>query len=111
MSASVSASELTASLTIAPASGGCLEGCNRAAPAPPCPLCSGTRSHVLRRISVLHSRAGGTYRLRRCRDCALVYLTPRLEDATLATLYGEEFYFPEDSAFSGIADGVKDLIQ
>jgi SAM-dependent methyltransferase len=66
---------------------------------------------VLQRIRVSHPVAGGTYRLRRCRDCELVYLTPRLADATLAELYGEEFYFPEDSAFSGIADGVKELIQ
>ena len=82
-----------------------------ATPAPPCPLCSGTRSLVLQRISVSHPRVGGTYRLRRCRDCDLVYLTPRLGDATLATLYGEEFYFPKDSAFSGIATGVHELIQ
>jgi len=81
------------------------------APAPPCPLCSGTSSHVLRRLTVSHPRVAGTYRLRRCRDCDLVYLTPRLEDTTLAMLYGEEFYFPEDSAFSGIAERVKELIQ
>ena len=80
-------------------------------PAPPCPLCSGTRSHVLQRFTVSHALAGGTYRLRRCRDCDLVYLTPRLGDAALATLYGEEFYFPEESAFSAIADGIKELIQ
>jgi len=82
-----------------------------AAPAPPCPLCSGTRSRVLRRITVTHPVAGGTYRLRRCHDCDLVHLTPRLEDEMLATLYGEEFYFPERSAFSAIAEGVKELIQ
>lgn len=81
------------------------------APAPPCPLCSGTRSDVLRRIAVSHPVAGGTYHLHRCRACELVHLTPRLEDATLATLYGEEFYFPEESAFSGIAEIVKALIQ
>lgn len=84
---------------------------NAAAPAPPCPLCSGTRSLVLRRIAVSHPRVGGTYRLRRCRDCDLVYLTPRLGDETLATLYGEEFYFPKDSAFSAIAQAVQELIQ
>jgi SAM-dependent methyltransferase len=83
----------------------------RGSPAPPCPLCSGTKSHVLRRITVSHPVAGGTYRLRRCRDCGLVHLTPRLDDATLATLYGEEFYFPEDSTFSPIAESVKTLIQ
>lgn len=111
MSAQASALELPASPAIGSASGGGLNGSKRAAPAPPCPLCSGTRSHVLRRITVAHTKAGGTYRLRRCRDCALVYLTPRLEDETLATLYGEDFYFPEESAFSAVADGVKALIQ
>ena len=79
--------------------------------ATPCPLCSGTRSHVLRRFTVRHLAPGGTYRLRRCRDCELVYVTPRLDDATLATLYGEEFYFPRDTAVSAIAAGVQDLIQ
>ena len=82
-----------------------------AAPAPPCPLCSGTRSQVLQRITVRHLAIGGTYRLRRCLDCDLVYISPRLDDRTLATLYGEEFYFPKDSMFSGIATGVQDLIQ
>jgi len=81
------------------------------APAPPCPLCSGTRSDVLQRITVRHLAIGGTYRLRRCLDCDLVYITPRLDDRTLATLYGEEFYFPPDSPFSGIAGGVVELIQ
>jgi SAM-dependent methyltransferase len=66
---------------------------------------------VLQRIRVTHLAAGGTFRLRRCRDCDLVYLTPRLDDATLATLYGEEFYFPSESPFGAIAEGVKDLIQ
>jgi 2-polyprenyl-3-methyl-5-hydroxy-6-metoxy-1,4-benzoquinol methylase len=80
-------------------------------PATTCPLCSGTRSQVLRCITVAHATVGGMYRLQRCRDCDLVHLAPRLEDGTLATLYGEEFYFPEDSAFTGIADGVKALIQ
>lgn len=80
-------------------------------PEPGCPLCSGTRSEVLRHVAVSHPKVGGTYRLRRCRDCDLVQLAPRLEDATLATLYGEEFYFPEASVFSGVADGVKALIQ
>jgi SAM-dependent methyltransferase len=82
-----------------------------AAPAPPCPLCAGTRSRVLQRIKAPHPAAGGTFRLRRCRDCDLVYLTPRLDDATLATLYGEEFYFPSESPFGAIAEGVKALIQ
>ena len=63
----------------------------REAASPPCPLCSGTRSRVLRTIAVTHPMVGGTYRLRRCSDCDLVHLTPRLEDATLATLYGEDF--------------------
>jgi SAM-dependent methyltransferase len=66
---------------------------------------------VLQRIRVTHLAAGGTFRLRRCRDCDLVYLTPRLDDATLATLYGEEFYFPSESPFGAIAEGVKALIQ
>jgi 2-polyprenyl-3-methyl-5-hydroxy-6-metoxy-1,4-benzoquinol methylase len=66
---------------------------------------------VLRRIVVSHLAIGGTYRLRRCLDCDLVYVTPRLDDRTLATLYGAEFYFPKDSALSGIATGVQELIQ
>jgi len=103
----MSALELQKMIASEPARG----GRPAAAPAPPCPLCSGTRSRVLQRIAVSHRVVGGTYRLRRCRDCDLVYLTPRLEDATLATLYGEEFYFPEDSAFSAVAEGVKALIQ
>src|SRR5436190_12090260 len=82
-----------------------------ATPPPPCPLCSGTRSQVLRRIDVRHLAIGGTYRLRRCLDCDLVYVTPRLDDQTLATLYGAEFYFPKDSALSAIASGVQELIQ
>ena len=83
----------------------------KAAPAPRCPLCSGKRSHVVRRITVKHPVAGGTYRLRRCHECDLVHLTPRLDDDQLATLYGEEFYFPRESAFGAIAEAVKELIQ
>ena len=79
--------------------------------APRCPLCSGERAHVLQRIPVRHLKIGGTYRLRRCLDCELVFLTPRLDDETLATLYGEEFYFPPESAFSAIAAAVQGLIQ
>src|SRR5262245_7784475 len=82
-----------------------------AAPAPSCPLCAGVRGRVVRRLTVRHLGVGGTYRLRRCRDCDLVYLTPRLDDATLATLYGEEFYFPRDSTFSAVAATVQALIQ
>ena len=77
----------------------------------PCPLCSGTRSRTLRRIHVRHARLEGTFRLRRCTDCELVFVSPRLDDATLATLYGEEFYFPRESPWSGIATGVRELIQ
>jgi len=82
-----------------------------AAAAPPCPLCAGTRSRILARIPVRHLSVGGTYRLRRCWDCELVFVTPRLRDDTLATLYGEEFYFPPESPFGAVAGGVQELIQ
>ena len=61
--------------------------------ATPCPLCSGTRSHVLRRFTVRHLAPGGTYRLRRCRDWRA-----RVRDAAARRRHARdavrrEFYF------------------
>ena len=79
--------------------------------ASPCPLCAGSLSQTLRRIEVRHSGLEGTFQLRQCSGCELVYVRPRPDDSLLARLYDEEFYFPDDSAFHDIASGVQDLIQ
>jgi 2-polyprenyl-3-methyl-5-hydroxy-6-metoxy-1,4-benzoquinol methylase len=76
-----------------------------------CPLCSGTRNRTLRRIEVRHLGIEGWFRLRQCRDCELVFVTPRLCDERLARLYGEEFYFHSESLVSAIAAGVQEQIQ
>lgn len=76
-----------------------------------CPLCAGTRQSALRRFDASHSGIAGTFELRRCDDCELLFITPRPEDEVLSRLYGEEFYFPSDSTWSAIAAGVTELIQ
>jgi SAM-dependent methyltransferase len=76
-----------------------------------CPLCSGTRNRTIRQLEVRHLGIDETFRLRRCRDCELVFVTPRLDDQRLARLYGREFYFPSESVVRAIAVGVQELIQ
>jgi SAM-dependent methyltransferase len=66
---------------------------------------------VLRRIAVRHLALGGTYRLRRCLDCDLVYVTPRLDDATLATLYGRSSTSRRTPRSAPSRSGVQELIQ
>ena len=82
-----------------------------AASAATCPVCAGTHSRTLRRFRVRLPGIEGTFRLRRCRDCDLVFVSPRLDDELLVSLYGEEFYFPPSSPMGGIAAGVQELIQ
>ena len=81
------------------------------ASAAPCPLCAGTVSRTFRRFDLRHSGLEGEFQLRKCDSCELVYIWPRPDDRVLPRLYGEEFYFPSDSAFHGIASGVQNLIQ
>lgn len=82
--------------------------------APPslrCPLCAGSDGDTLRQLDARHLGRTEAFHLRQCRDCELIFIWPRLPDDALAELYGEEFYFPSDSPFQGLAQGVKDLIQ
>lgn len=81
------------------------------ASAAPCPLCASSLSRTLRRFEVRHAGLEGEFQLRQCDHCELVYISPRPDDQLLSRLYGEEFYFPKDSPFTGIASGVQDLIQ
>jgi len=76
-----------------------------------CPLCAGRQHQSVRRVEASHTGVEGTFELRRCDDCELVFVSPRLDDQRLAKLYDEAFYFPQDSAFRGIAAGVQELIQ
>lgn len=86
-------------------------------PAPPralaraCPMCGGGQSEVHQRIEVGRGLAAGTYELRRCLACELIFVDPRLDDAVLSQLYDEDFYFSTASAFQDIAELVMHQIQ
>ena len=76
-----------------------------------CPLCTCGQSELFQRISVTRGPAAGAYELRRCLACELIFVDPRLEDATLAKLYDEDFYFSTGWALRGIAEQVIRQIQ
>ena len=76
-----------------------------------CPLCTCGQSELYQRITVTRGPASGSYELRRCLACELIFVDPRLEDATLARLYDEDFYFSTGWALRGIAEQVIRQIQ
>jgi 2-polyprenyl-3-methyl-5-hydroxy-6-metoxy-1,4-benzoquinol methylase len=86
-----------------PASGPALAEC--------CPICSCPRSTLFRRVESACPALRGTFELRRCLGCRLVFLGPRPSDAELAKLYDEEFYFSTGWHYDALARQVIDAFQ
>lgn len=76
-----------------------------------CPLCDDPRGEVLHRLGDPGGRIPGTFELRRCLGCGLVFTDPRPGDEQLAGLYGEEFYFSTGWSYRALAGLVIELIQ
>jgi 2-polyprenyl-3-methyl-5-hydroxy-6-metoxy-1,4-benzoquinol methylase len=76
-----------------------------------CPLCTFGHSRLFQRIAVTRGPAAGDYELRRCEACELIFVEPRLDDAILARLYDEDFYFSTGWALRGISELVIRQIQ
>src|SRR5574341_1181162 len=76
-----------------------------------CPLCECGDSEVSLRIAVTRGPAAGSYELRRCSACELIFAEPRLADSLLATLYDEDFYFSTGWPYRGFAEWVLREIQ
>ena len=76
-----------------------------------CPLCAGSESRLFLGITVTRGPGAGSYELRRCADCGLVFVLPRLPDSILATLYDEDFYFSTGWPYRGFAEWVMREIQ
>ena len=76
-----------------------------------CPLCEGSRSTLFYRVTLTRGQIEGFFELRRCLDCELVFVDPRLSDSTLARLYDEEFYFSTGWPYGALASQVIELIQ
>lgn len=58
----------------------------------PCEVCGGTRSTPWLRLHYPQYQHPGSFDLRRCDGCALVFNSPRLVDEALAKLYERNYY-------------------
>jgi SAM-dependent methyltransferase len=76
-----------------------------------CPLCSDRRTTVLHQLTDPSGRIPGTFELRRCVGCDLVYVNPRPSDEALTELYDEDFYFSTGWSYDQLASWVIELIQ
>lgn len=65
-----------------------------------CQLCGGERSEELFRED--------PYEVLRCRDCSMVWVTPRWDDSKLAEVYGEEYWQSDCPRSKGYADYAAD---
>ncbi len=59
----------------------------------PCPICEQTSSDVLHRTTYPEFGYAGTFIMRRCQGCGLLFNSPRLDPDQLANLYGRNYYF------------------
>lgn len=76
-----------------------------------CPLCGGARSTLFQRVDVAGGPVDGSFELRRCRDCDLVFVDPRLSDEMLSRLYDEDYYFSTGWPYGRFASAAIELIQ
>ena len=63
----------------------------------PCPLCGADKPEPT-------PYAASPYRVVRCTECSLWYLSPRLEEGAIAQTYAEDTYFGGDGGAAGYAD-------
>ena len=59
----------------------------------PCPICGNTRSELAWETSYPEHGYPGSFQLRRCAGCELLFNSPRLEPDELGKLYGRSYYF------------------
>lgn len=59
----------------------------------PCEVCDHPRSEPLWTTTWPEHRYPGTFAMRRCASCGLLFNSPRLDDAQLGALYGRNYYF------------------
>ena len=59
----------------------------------PCPICRDTRSLLVQETTYPEHRYPGSFCLRKCSTCGLLFNSPRLDDHELAQLYGKNYYF------------------
>ena len=76
-----------------------------------CPLCDDFRSTQFHRFTVLNASHAGDFELRKCRNCELIYVNPRLSNEDLSKLYDEDFYFSTGGSCETLASWVIELIQ
>ncbi len=58
-----------------------------------CPVCQQTRSELIHATTYPEHHYPGTFSLRRCGGCGLLFNSPRLDGAELSRLYGRNYYF------------------
>jgi len=76
-----------------------------------CPLCGGARATLVHRVEEASGRLSGTFELRRCTGCGLVYTSPLPTEHDLPLLYDERFYFSTGWWYEAFASLVIETIQ
>jgi len=76
-----------------------------------CPLCDDPRSVPIHRLTDPSRRIAGTFELRRCAGCGIVYVDPRPTDEALTALYDQDFYFSTGWSYEALASLVIECIQ
>lgn len=76
-----------------------------------CPLCAVDESTLFQNLVVTRGPAAGSFELRQCAGCGLIFVDPRLDDSVLSQLYDEDFYFSTGWALRGVAELVIRQIQ
>ncbi|MGH7176752.1 MAG: class I SAM-dependent methyltransferase, partial [Tepidisphaeraceae bacterium] len=59
----------------------------------PCVICGETRSALMQETTYPEHDYPGSFCLRRCAGCGLLFNSPRLDDSELSALYGRNYYF------------------
>lgn len=59
----------------------------------PCPVCGTTGSQIVHSVTYPEQRYPGTFVLRRCNGCGLLFNSPRLDLNELGKLYDGNYYF------------------
>ncbi len=76
-----------------------------------CPLCDDPRSAPVHRLTDPSGRIPGTFELRRCSGCGIVYVDPRPGVDALTRLYDQDFYFSTGWPYRKLASLVIECIQ
>src|SRR3982751_733866 len=58
-----------------------------------CCICGQNKSLLVQETTYPEHGYPGSFRLRQCAGCKLLFNSPRLDDAELSQLYGQNYYF------------------